>query len=196
MSTIGAWSCLPASSAFLPASLPSASFIAPSPPAAGRARAWLALAGAATGCGIWATHFIAMLAYEPGVPDRLRHRVDRTFSGPGSRHHLPRPERRRAEPIYVGSPMLGGAIVGGGVAAMHYTGMSALKLPGHITWSPELVAASIVLGILLGSIALVVAVRRDDRRGVWLPRSSSRWRSSRIISPRWGRSRSFPIRPG
>ena len=29
--------------------------------------AWLALAGAATGCGIWATHFIAMLAYEPGV---------------------------------------------------------------------------------------------------------------------------------
>ena len=35
----------------------------------GRTRvAWLALAGVATGCGIWATHFIAMLAYEPGVP--------------------------------------------------------------------------------------------------------------------------------
>src|SRR5712671_464989 len=33
----------------------------------GRA-AWLTIAGAATGCGIWATHFIAMLAYEPGVP--------------------------------------------------------------------------------------------------------------------------------
>src|SRR5947209_19817578 len=33
-----------------------------------RARAaWLGLAGLATGCGIWATHFIAMLAYEPGV---------------------------------------------------------------------------------------------------------------------------------
>src|SRR6187397_1496020 len=30
--------------------------------------AWLTLAGAATGCGIWATHFIAMLAYEPSVP--------------------------------------------------------------------------------------------------------------------------------
>jgi len=29
--------------------------------------AWLLTAGAATGCGIWATHFIAMLAYEPGV---------------------------------------------------------------------------------------------------------------------------------
>src|SRR5205814_1115252 len=33
----------------------------------GRARAsWILAAGAATGCGIWATHFIAMLAYDPG----------------------------------------------------------------------------------------------------------------------------------
>src|SRR4030088_1190061 len=36
--------------------------------AAGRTRAaWIFTAGAATGCGIWATHFIAMLAYEPSV---------------------------------------------------------------------------------------------------------------------------------
>ena len=35
----------------------------------GRGRAkWIIAAGIATGCGIWATHFIAMLAYEPGIP--------------------------------------------------------------------------------------------------------------------------------
>src|SRR5437762_2698531 len=28
---------------------------------------WIAIAGAAIGYGIWATHFVAMLAYEPGV---------------------------------------------------------------------------------------------------------------------------------
>jgi NO-binding membrane sensor protein with MHYT domain len=28
---------------------------------------WIIAAGAATGCGIWATHFIAMLAYDPGI---------------------------------------------------------------------------------------------------------------------------------
>jgi hypothetical protein len=28
---------------------------------------WIAIAGAAIGYGIWATHFIAMLAYEPGI---------------------------------------------------------------------------------------------------------------------------------
>jgi NO-binding membrane sensor protein with MHYT domain len=34
----------------------------------GRSRAmWTITAGAATGSGIWATHFIAMLAYEPGT---------------------------------------------------------------------------------------------------------------------------------
>src|ERR1051325_2274108 len=34
----------------------------------GRARTmWTVTAGAATGCGIWATHFIAMLAYDPGI---------------------------------------------------------------------------------------------------------------------------------
>ena len=36
---------------------------------AGQTRSlWVATAGAATGFGIWATHFVAMLAYEPGVP--------------------------------------------------------------------------------------------------------------------------------
>ena len=29
---------------------------------------WLAVSALATGFGIWATHFIAMLAYAPGVP--------------------------------------------------------------------------------------------------------------------------------
>ena len=29
---------------------------------------WIVTAGVAGGCGIWATHFIAMLAYEPGFP--------------------------------------------------------------------------------------------------------------------------------
>ncbi len=35
---------------------------------AGRARAaWVAAAGVSSGFGIWSTHFIAMIAYDPGV---------------------------------------------------------------------------------------------------------------------------------
>jgi NO-binding membrane sensor protein with MHYT domain len=65
-------------------------------------------------------------------------------------------------------PAIGGMIVGGGVACMHYTGMLALELPGHIFWAPDLVAASILLGMLLGSASLMVAVRYEDRRGTLL----------------------------
>src|ERR1700679_4224785 len=36
--------------------------------AAGRERLrWVVGAGVATGCGVWATHFIAMLVYVPGI---------------------------------------------------------------------------------------------------------------------------------
>src|SRR6476659_8511806 len=28
---------------------------------------WVLGAGAAAGCGIWATHFVAMLSYDPGI---------------------------------------------------------------------------------------------------------------------------------
>src|SRR6267143_3582576 len=47
----------------------------------GRGRAmWIMTAGTATGCGIWATHFIAMLAYDPGVVDRKSTRLNSSHS--------------------------------------------------------------------------------------------------------------------
>ena len=58
---------------------------------------------------------------------------------------------------------LGGAVVGIGVAAMHYTGMMALELPARIVWSPGIVLASIVFGGVFAGLALVVATRKDDR---------------------------------
>ncbi len=127
-------------------------------------RAWLLLAGAATGCGIWATHFIAMLAYEPPVTvaystgltaASLLVAVVVTFAGlvvaMGGR-------LRWAAP-------LGGAIVGGGIACMHYLGMSALVVPGNVSWSADLVLASIGLGTVLGAFALYTASRRTDITG-------------------------------
>ena len=124
---------------------------------------WLALAGVATGCGIWATHFIAMLAYEPGVA--IAYDITLTvlslflavaITGAGLSIAIGNPNGW--------SPKVGGAIVGGGVASMHYTGMWALELPGRVTWAPDLAVASIVLGILLGSAAMMVIVRHESKR--------------------------------
>jgi len=131
---------------------------------AGRARAtWILAAGAATGCGIWATHFIAMLAYDPGVP--IAYNIGLTVlslvaaalvtaGGLGVAVYLP---------VRWSAP-LGGAVVGGGIACMHYTGMWAVELPGRVTWWPGLVVVSVALGMLFGMGALLIAARRDSLR--------------------------------
>jgi diguanylate cyclase (GGDEF)-like protein/PAS domain S-box-containing protein len=128
----------------------------------GRTRlVWLSLDAAAAGCGIWGTHFIAMLAYDPGAGaayDLSLTLLSLVFAAAITGIGLGIALRDFAR----WSPIFGGAAVGGGVAAMHYTGMMALELPGRILWSPALVTASIVLGVALGSASLFVAARRDD----------------------------------
>jgi methyl-accepting chemotaxis protein len=126
----------------------------------GGARAfWVGTAGAASGCGIWATHFIAILAYEPGFQIgfaigltvlSLLAAIALTSIGLGIAVYG---SKRWSAP-------LGGAIVGGGIAAMHYLGMFAVELPGRITWAGDLVAASILFGMLLGAAALELTMRR------------------------------------
>ena len=125
---------------------------------------WIAIAGAAIGYGIWATHFIAMLAYEPGVPTAygfgltalsLATAVVITSIGLGFAANYP--GRRRAP--------IGGAIIGAGIASMHYLGMWALEVPGRVVWSLDLVFASIALGMVFGYAALAIAVRYTDRWG-------------------------------
>ena len=130
--------------------------------AKGRSRLiWLSLDAATAGIGIWATHFIAMLAYDPGIGAGynlvltiLSLLIASLITGLGLGVALLDFARW--------TPALGGAIVGGGIAVMHYTGMMALELPGRITWSPRLVIASIVLGIVFGVLTVIFAAKRDD----------------------------------
>ncbi|WFU24892.1 EAL domain-containing protein [Bradyrhizobium sp. CB1717] len=125
---------------------------------------WIAIAGAAIGYGIWATHFVAMLAYEPGVTTgyglvltafSLAAAMLLTSVGFG---------------VAVGAAgrwgaMAGGIIIGGGIASMHYLGMWALEVPGRVSWSVDLVFVSIILGMCLGYAALSVALTYQGYRG-------------------------------
>jgi methyl-accepting chemotaxis protein len=123
----------------------------------GRVRAiWIGTAGCAAGFGIWSTHFVAMLAYEPGIPVAyailptafsLLVAIAVTALGIGI-----------ATRGKTWAPA-GGLIVALGVAAMHYLGMQALEVPGQVGWSLDLVIASILVGAVLAMAALMVAVR-------------------------------------
>jgi diguanylate cyclase (GGDEF)-like protein/PAS domain S-box-containing protein len=127
----------------------------------GRSRVtWVALDAVVSGCGIWATHFIAMLAYAPGAGAgynvgitllSLVFAVGVTAVGLSialSGLH------RWAVPV-------GGAVVGAGVAAMHYTGMMAFEIPARVVWSPGIVLASILFGGVFAALALIAANRGE-----------------------------------
>ena len=128
---------------------------------------WLAVSATSTGFGIWATHFIAMLAFTPGIPSAynivltILSLIAAIFlTGAGLAVAVMTQLRAGA--------WLGGAMVGGGIAAMHYTGMAAFEIQGHIVWDPILVATSIALGALIGAIALPVGLRTDNLKSkIW-----------------------------
>jgi methyl-accepting chemotaxis protein len=136
--------------------------------AQGRSQAtWTLVAAISAGFGIWAAHFVAILSYDPGVGlsydiglTALSFAVAAALTGAGL-----------GVAVYVpakwGAPA-GGGIVGAGVASMHYLGMWAIEMPGRVTWSLELVSASVMLGIMLGIAALALAVRRDTMPGTFL----------------------------
>jgi diguanylate cyclase (GGDEF)-like protein len=119
---------------------------------------WLTTTGAATGYGIWATHFIAMLAYAPGLPvgyDLLLTLASllaaAVITGAGFALAATVPSAWAAP--------AGGAVVGLGVAVMHYTGMSAFEVSAQIEWVWGLVISSIALGVLFAVPAIYLAVR-------------------------------------
>ena len=115
--------------------------------------AWLCVSATATGFGIWATHFIAMLAFSPGLP--TAYNISLTFLSLVAAICLTGAGLSVALRSKLGA-WIGGGIVGGGIAAMHYTGMAAFEVQGWILWNPVLVATSIVLGGVLGAVALPV----------------------------------------
>ena len=128
---------------------------------------WLLTAGFATGCGIWATHFIAILAYTPGLPitygigltaASLVAAVVVTTIGLAALLYLPTSW----------NAALGGIIVASGVTIMHYLGMMAVQLPGRVTWDFELVIVSVLLGTVFTVAALAVAVRHRHNEATFI----------------------------
>jgi diguanylate cyclase len=125
---------------------------------------WLAVSAISTGFGIWATHFIAMLAFTPALPGGYN--IELTvlsliaaivLTGVGLTAALIENSRH--------GPWIGGVIVAGGIAAMHYTGMAAFEVAGILMWDHTLVAASVLLGAVIGAIALPVGLHGD--REAW-----------------------------
>jgi len=117
--------------------------------------AWIFLGAVAAGATIWCTHFVDMLAYEPGVPV--------AFSLGLTALSLFVAVVMSAVGLAVGrlsltfAPALGGAIFGAGIAAMHYIGMAAFAVDAVVIWDHWYVSASVFFAVTLGALAIHLA---------------------------------------
>lgn len=109
------------------------------------------------GIAIWSMHFIGMQAQE--MPFVVGYRVGYTvlslivavgFSGLA----LWYVGRARFSGIRC---LIGGAIAGVGVAAMHYIGMAAMRMPAEVQWHPVLIVVSVAIAVVAAAAALWLA---------------------------------------
>ncbi len=121
---------------------------------AGLRYSWLIVGAVAMGGGIWAMHFIGMLAhvlpipvsYDPGITALSI--VPAVLAAGVALHVVARPivSTRRL--------LVGGTLMGVGIGAMHYTGMAALEVNALVRYDPALFTASVVVAVLLSILAL------------------------------------------
>jgi two-component system, sensor histidine kinase and response regulator len=134
--------------------------------ARGRVRfAWLTGGATAMGIGIWSMHYIGMLAFSLPVrilydwPTVLLSFLAAVFaSGVAlfvvSRHRM----------LWF-QALTGSVVMGSGIAAMHYIGMAAMRLPAMCSYSPGRVTLSVVLAVVISLVALGLTFSfRDEAR--------------------------------
>ena len=109
---------------------------------------WLLGTGLVAGSGIWATHFIAMLAYQSTLPVAY----DIPLTALSVVISVVLCTLGAGIALYMNRLTLAGLTVGAAIGFMHFTGMSALRLSGHIEWDGTYVIASWAIG--LGTMAL------------------------------------------
>ena len=119
---------------------------------------WIFLAGVPAGATIWTTHFIGMAGLQPNLqsgfdPALMIASLLIAFAATTAGFAIASSRRIRV------TGEIGGAVVGLGICAMHYTGIAAFHTPGEIQLDPGLVALSIAVGAVMGAVALNRVIR-------------------------------------
>ncbi|MEE2952947.1 MAG: EAL domain-containing protein [Pseudomonadota bacterium] len=127
----------------------------------GRVRhGWAAIGIVSAGSTTWATHMIALLAYEPGLlsafePISLILSLLLAVAGLSLSMSLAIGRKSRSRRVFAG------LIMGLSIATLHYVGQSSYLVTGHIDWDPLYVAGSIGLSMPIFAAAMVVAGERN-----------------------------------
>lgn len=130
---------------------------------------WLLGGALALGMGIWSMHFVGMLAFQLPIPTGYDPLITALSLVPAVLASalalliVRRGVRNRWEPL------IGGVIIGTGIVAMHYTGMSGMQMVPAIRYDLLLVLASWLLAAGAATLALTIVFLRGEQVGHLAP---------------------------
>jgi diguanylate cyclase len=119
----------------------------------GKAWMWLGTAAVLFGSGVWALHFVAMLAFIPaaGFSYRTAATVASALVAVAGTMLGFAVWRFASNPLV--SRLGGGVLVGSAICGMHYIGVRAIKGPSDISFDRSLVVASVLVGVAFVTLA-------------------------------------------
>jgi len=136
---------------------------------------WLYGGALALGLGIWCMHYVGMEAFR--LPVQVLYDWPTVFLSMvaavvASAIALFVVSRKTMGLVRAG---LASLFMGSGIAAMHYTGMEAMRLPAMCHYNLRIVALSIVLAVVISFVALVLtySIREQSTFFGWRKTSSA-----------------------
>ena len=110
----------------------------------------------ALGAGVWAMHFIGMLAFNLCTQVNYDPMITILSNLPSIGASYVALTLIARERIGTGSLLVGGVLVGAGIGAMHYTGMAGMRMSLDLRYDPFTFGLSIVVAVVLATLALWV----------------------------------------
>ena len=123
------------------------------------ARIWLAGGGVAMGIGIWAMHFIGMLAMDLAMSMSYDVAITALSMAIAIGSSMFALWLVSGEQLRLRRLLPGAFVMGTGIVAMHYTGMAALEVSPGIVWDKTWVALSVVIALVASLVALWLTFR-------------------------------------
>ena len=118
---------------------------------------WIIGGASAMGLGIWAMHYIGMLAFSLPIPIfyNVPIVIFSLLAAIGSSAMALTAVSRKS--LRLSSWIGGSLLMGLGISSMHYSGMAAMRISAHCFYNPRLVAASIFIAFVVSLVALKIA---------------------------------------
>lgn len=127
----------------------------------GQYLAWLITGALTMGGGVWAMHFIGMLAYK--IPIVINYDAIITVVSiiPAVLASIIILRITDSKNITIWRLVRLSVLMGGGIGLMHYIGMAAMRMDGFMRYDPKLFILSIIVAVTLAGIAIKLKIWAD-----------------------------------